>query len=133
MVIVVFPLMKDWAWVGELAAMVRQLFGQPGWGGCVVIGVASGIGEELVFRGALQPLLIAPLGTIGAIVATAAVFGAIHTQRWWMLFAIVIGLAFGALTEYAQSIWPAVLAHALINAINLRRMAQIETRDPSSP
>jgi membrane protease YdiL (CAAX protease family) len=52
-----------------------------GWAGlatALAIGIASAVGEELVFRGVLYRLLEEGTGTTFALVASAAVFGLIH-------------------------------------------------------
>lgn len=81
-----------------------------------VLAFASAIGEEYFFRGALQTHL--------GIWIQAAAFGLLHwplNDRMiaWPFFAAAAGLLFGALTLWTGNLWPAVLAHATINQINL--------------
>jgi hypothetical protein len=79
--------------------------------------VASGVGEELFFRGWLTPL-------VGVLVSSAA-FGALHQvrgrARWaWAAWAAVMGLAFASLYKLTGSLAGPIVAHVSINAVNLR-------------
>ncbi len=106
-----------------------------------VIAVYSSVGEEALFRGWLQPYLIAKLGawtgapgTLGVIalgvLLASAIFGLVHFPsqrelRPWTVFAVLIGVAFGALAAWSGSLAAPVLAHFLINWLNLRRLDRI--------
>ena len=84
------------------------------------LALISGFAEEIFFRGAVQ-------ASWGFLWATA-IFTLMHTGsdrsfRWWTLFAFVAALVFGGLTLYRGNILAAVVAHALVNAVNLRRLA----------
>jgi membrane protease YdiL (CAAX protease family) len=92
-----------------------------------VIALASGIGEELLFRGALQPLL--------GWLPTAALFGLLHQvrgpARWvWAAWAFAMGLAFGLLYETTGHLAGCVVAHAAINFVNLRRLRDVDLDAP---
>jgi membrane protease YdiL (CAAX protease family) len=87
------------------------------------IGLAllSGFAEELFFRGAVQDAW-------GFWIASA-LFAALHTGRqqglWvWTVFALLAGLLFGGLVLLAGNLLPAIVAHVVVNAINLRRLAR---------
>jgi membrane protease YdiL (CAAX protease family) len=89
------------------------------------IALASGIGEEVLFRGALVPAL-------GVVVSSAA-FGLLHQTRGparvtWMVFAAAMGLAFGALFRSTGSLLGPIVAHVVINAINLRFLVEHDPR-----
>lgn len=76
----------------------------------------SAVGEELLFRGALWP----HLGLLG----TTFLFGVVHfipNRRLWgyPLFALVAGLMLGLLRDAGGSVFPPMLAHFVINALNL--------------
>ena len=88
----------------------------------------SGFAEELFFRGAVQ-------GTWGVWVATA-LFAALHTGRerglWvWTVFAAVAGLAFGGLTILTGNLLAAIVAHCIVNAVSLTRLARRGERAPA--
>ena len=82
----------------------------------VLAALLSSIGEELLFRSLLQPHV--------GLVAQAVLFGLAHqmpgsSRWWWMLWAAVVGLAFGAGFEVTGSLAGPLVAHATINAVNL--------------
>lgn len=106
----------------------------------LVVAVYSSFGEEALFRGFVQPLIMqkiaAAMGAPGlvpaalAIVITSLIFGLLHFPmvkelRPWTVFALVAGLLFGALAAWSQSLLPPVVAHLLINWLNLRRLAAL--------
>ncbi len=88
--------------------------------GLLIIGVLAAVGEELTFRGVLQPLFInlfrnAHVG----IVVTAFVFGAIHMQFFSFLPRLVLGVLFGYLYYYSQNLWIPIVGHLVNNSLSL--------------
>ena len=82
----------------------------------LLLAAFSGVGEEALFRGALQPEI--------GIVAASLLFGALHVgpdRRYllWTLWAVGAGFLFGALYEWTGGILAPVVAHALHNAATL--------------
>jgi len=75
--------------------------GFPPWIGAVLTSVAAGVGEEVLFRGALQPRL--------GIVLTAVLFGALHVQYQvpGIIVIVVIGLALGLIKERTSTTFAA--------------------------
>ncbi|WP_141735302.1 CPBP family intramembrane glutamic endopeptidase [Oligoflexus tunisiensis] len=76
----------------------------------------SAIGEELLFRAAVQPVL--------GLVGTALLFGLLHLGPQglisiWTLWAIISGLMLGWLFEATGNLWPPLLCHFLVNAISM--------------
>jgi membrane protease YdiL (CAAX protease family) len=91
------------------------------------IAAASATGEELLFRGLLVPLL--------GVVGSSVLFGALHQIRgaarwWWMAWATVMGLLFALVFRATGSLVGPIVAHALINAGNLR---YLRDNDPAPP
>ncbi len=120
---------RRWTFAQALEASFRQTLGSLSLGSCVLLALASGTAEEMLFRGAVQPALGRLLGSdmLGMLAATAA-FGALHTgkdpaMRVWTAFALALGLFFGYVTLISGSILPATLCHVTINAVNLYRIA----------
>ena len=69
------------------------------------------------------------------VVGASLVFGLLHYPvveelRPWTVFAIVAGLVFGTLAAWSGSLLAPVVAHLLINWLNLKRLAEIEIGDP---
>lgn len=84
------------------------------------LALISGFSEELFFRGAVQ----SSWGFVWAtLIFTLMHSGSDRIFRWWMLFAFAAALVFGGLTLYRESILAAVIAHTVVNSINLRRLA----------
>lgn len=84
------------------------------------LAILSGFAEELFFRGAVQ-------GQWGLWVATI-LFALLHTGPGrpfylWTAFAAVAGLVFGLLAANLENLLAPIVAHVLVNAVNLRRLA----------
>ena len=74
--------------------------------------------EEVLLRGiALSEY--EQYGTARAVLMTALIFALFHTNPVTMLSLFVAGLCFGVLTLLFDSIWPALIAHLLINTMAL--------------
>ena len=83
----------------------------------IVIALASAIGEEMLFRGAIQDHF--------NLYFSALVFGLLHTGPglWlWTIVAGALGLMFGTMVHFGLGLLSVTVAHALINFISLRRM-----------
>src|SRR5690349_11094566 len=82
----------------------------------IVLALLSAAGEELLFRGLLQPWM--------GLWPQALLFGLVHQMpgpsRWiWVSWALVVGLALGVLFEVTGSLAGPLAAHALVNGLNL--------------
>ena len=77
---------------------------------------AAPIAEELVFRGAIQGLA-KPLGRWQAVLLQAVLFVLQHGTPAGMAYALVCGLALGALRERTGKVWPGMLLHTLNNLL----------------
>lgn len=122
-------LVGRWSSAKLLHSDLRPVVRDAGDGTILVLGLASGIAEELFFRG----LLTAWLGLIVSSIA----FGALHQLRGksgmvWTIWAGIMGFLFGGLFLATGSLLGPMLAHAAINVINLRflRDTDVEPRAP---
>lgn len=85
--------------------------------------VAAPVVEELLFRGVLLRSLVDLLGSRSAVVVQAAVFGLAHVRVFGgasggrVVAAFAAGLVLGMVTLRFRRLGPAVIAHALINAL----------------
>ncbi|HEY4156457.1 MAG TPA: type II CAAX endopeptidase family protein [Polyangiaceae bacterium] len=108
----------------ELRPVARALSGT----GIAAVAISSALGEELLFRGLLQPWL--------GLWLQALAFGILHSQlrgpsKWaWVVWATVMGLAFGAIYALSGSLLGPIAAHALINWLNL---SYLKAHDPEPP
>ena len=91
----------------------------------VVLAGASSVGEEMFFRGALLPAI----GLLGS----SAIFALLHIgpkarHLPWTISSFVVGLLFGAMFMWTGDLTGPVVAHFLVNFLNLRYLAQVELR-----
>jgi hypothetical protein len=86
-----------------------------GW--VLLIAIAPGIAEELVYRGLLQRGLLQRWSPAAAIVTSALLFALVHGEPAAMVFIVPIGLWFGLVAWRTGSIWPTILTHAGINGL----------------
>ncbi len=105
----------------ELEERLAGLLGPVTTSEAIGLAILSGFAEELFFRGAVQ-------ASIGWIPATL-LFGLLHTGpgrafRLWTAFALVAGLLLGWMMLWRGNLLAPVLAHALVNAINLRQLGR---------
>lgn len=82
--------------------------------GAVVVLIAP-LFEEAFFRGVALGCLSERFGDVFAVAATSVVFAAIHLDAWRFLPLALFGAVLAVLTRIAGSVWPAVLAHVLVN------------------
>ncbi|MFN8486355.1 MAG: type II CAAX endopeptidase family protein [Caldilineaceae bacterium] len=82
----------------------------------LVAGIAP-IAEELLFRGMLYPVLRYRVGSIGAIAASAFVFGLVHFIPIIIPGLIFVGFILGWVRERSGSVVPGMVIHALQNGI----------------
>jgi membrane protease YdiL (CAAX protease family) len=112
---------------------------------CVALAIASGVGEEMLFRAALQPTAVllcthvSPTPWIQSalgLLATSIAFGLCHfpfrkNLLPWTVFTVATALGFGAIYLWTGNIAGPIVSHALINGVNLTRIARRGT--PTGP
>lgn len=83
----------------------------------LVMAAIPAIGEELLFRGAIQGTLLRATGkTHLAVWLTALGFALLHSEPFNLFPLVFLGAALGYLRIYSGSIWPSVTGHFLNNA-----------------
>lgn len=88
--------------------------------GLFVIAVLPAIGEELAFRGMIQPSVHRITGNIHvAIWVTAAFFSAFHLQFLGFLPRLMLGAVFGYLMAWSGNLWLPIVAHFANNALGV--------------
>ncbi len=94
----------------------------------LLVGVLTGISEEIFFRGGLQNILIALFRNHHlAIWTTAFVFSAIHMQFFGFFPRLLMGVFFGYLVWWTSSLWTSVIAHAVNNCIVVISLWAVKT------
>ena len=116
---------RRFRWARMLHADLRPAIRHASGRALLVLGVASGTAEELFFRGILTPAI--------GLTLSAVVFGAVHLLRLrgraglvWGAWATAMGWMFGGLFIATGSLVGAIVAHASINALNLRFVRDTE-------
>lgn len=90
----------------------------------LIIAVVPAICEEIYFRGALQRVLINVTRSPWAgIIISAMLFSALHFQFLGFIPRTYLGIVLGALCWYSGSLWTAVIAHFVINAVQVVAVA----------
>ena len=84
----------------------------------LTMAVLGPLAEELTFRGVIQTRLERAMPPWLALVLQAAIFGLVHGTPIQMVYAFLMGLAFGFLRRRTGSILPSFAAHAAFNAMN---------------
>ena len=84
----------------------------------LTMAVLGPLAEELTFRGVIQTRLERAMPPWLALVLQAAIFGLVHGTPIQMVYAFLMGLAFGFLRRRTGSILPGFAAHAAFNAMN---------------
>jgi membrane protease YdiL (CAAX protease family) len=84
------------------------------------LALLSGLAEEVLFRGAMQPAL--------GWLPTTVLFALLHSGRGremlvWSAGALLAGMVLAALMEWRQCLLAPVVCHVLVNAVQLRRIA----------
>jgi membrane protease YdiL (CAAX protease family) len=93
--------------MGSLGEFLFNLF---------MIALIPAIGEELLFRGALQTLFTRMFkNPHTAILVAAIIFSAMHMQFYGFIPRMLMGVLFGYLVLWFDSLWPAIIAHFVNN------------------
>ena len=108
---------KHFQWARDLHGSFHDLLGPLTGREILILALASSIGEEVLFRGALLPWM--------GVWLQAVVFALLHVgpgKRFlpWTLSALVLGVAFGWLAVWTGNLGGPIAAHFAINFLNLR-------------
>jgi membrane protease YdiL (CAAX protease family) len=110
-------------WARLLHREFRALLGPLGDAETFLLALASSVGEEVFFRGALLPAI--------GIWASSIVFALLHIgpgRRYlpWTVSAFVLGLAMSELARGLGDLGAPIAAHFTINYLNLRHISRYE-------
>jgi membrane protease YdiL (CAAX protease family) len=88
--------------------------------GLLAFALVPAIGEELVFRGILQPNLARWTGNHhAAIWISAFIFSAIHVQFFGFFPRMALGVIFGYLYFWSKNLWVPIAAHFMNNGFTV--------------
>lgn len=96
----------------------------------LAIAASAGLVEEAFFRGFLQPRVGIAVSTLFFALAHLS-----YDQPIMLVGVTILSLLYGLLTRWRQTIWPAIVAHFLFDAIQLLVVipAVLELFQPGSP
>lgn len=90
------------------------------WSDFALVSLAAGVGEEMLFRGAIQGALARSLGPGPALIAASLIFGALHPiTRTYAVMAALLGAYLGALWMLTGNLLTAIVAHGLYDFVAL--------------
>ena len=132
------------SWGAKLSERMGALIGAQSPAACLVMALCSGVAEEILFRGFLQQWLTGlSTGLVSetasvwiGIVVSGVIFGGIHigpeprAYAPWTLMAMVMGVAFGWLYFATGLLIAPVVAHVVINGVNLTLLSRQQARTP---
>ncbi|MDE5874886.1 MAG: CPBP family intramembrane metalloprotease [Muribaculaceae bacterium] len=83
-----------------------------------IVGILTGFSEELFFRGSLQHVMFNCIRSKGAAIwITAFIFSALHFQFFGFVPRLIMGVFFGYLLIWTESLWIPIAAHILNNSV----------------
>ena len=95
-----------------------------------LVAIAAGVGEELLFRGVLQPLLQQWTQPMVAILSVGMLFGLAHAMSaTYFVLASLAGIYLGWLALACGNLVPPMLAHGLYDFIALWYLRGVRSED----
>ena len=86
----------------------------------LIIALLPALGEEMIFRGILLPIVRKWTGSVHlAVWVSAFLFSALHFQFYGFLPRLILGALLGYLFVWTKSLWAPVIAHFVNNALAL--------------
>lgn len=100
-----------WIAVGSVSAIAV---------GGLVIFLATGLSEELIFRGILLKRAVEALGERSGLLYVTALFASLHIfflSGYDLVFVFAVGLFYGFVVLNTKNLWGAILSHSLGNVM----------------
>lgn len=116
---------RRFAWARRVTDELAGVLGPLTRAEIAVYSLASGVAEELFFRGAMQPAL--------GLWLTSLIFGLAHgylDRRFvpWMVMATAVGFGLGLLARHTGSLLAPILAHFTINYVEFHALDRVARR-----
>lgn len=119
----------------QVEQMVDWLFDGASIAGLAAVSASAGLGEEILFRGALQPLITGWTSPMIGLISISLLFGLVHAaSAMYFALATLVGLYFGWLAQHYNDLVAPIIAHGLYDfaaLLYLRTAAQDTSRVPS--
>ena len=118
------------AWAQRLHSELRPVAHDLTVGQIFLLAGMSSLGEEILFRGLMTPTL--------GVVVSSVLFGLLHQvrgpSRWvWITWATAVGLVLGTIFAATGSLVGPLLAHAVVNAVNLGYLRDHDPEENGRP
>jgi membrane protease YdiL (CAAX protease family) len=112
---------KFQAWEEQARSTTEHLIAADSWPGVLrnllLLAVLPAVGEEMIFRGAIQRFITRMSGNLHLAIWTSAfLFSAMHMQFYGFLPRLALGALFGYMLVRTGTLWVPILAHFLNNA-----------------
>ncbi len=112
-------------WFGgyrQLMNLMVEILGPCSFLGAFYLAFLSGFGEEILFRGAIQPFI--------GLVPASILFGLVHLgpdgkPNAWSLAAGLMGLILGYIYQQTSSLWLVATTHMIINFISILKLRRL--------
>ena len=89
----------------------------------IIIALLPAMFEEMLFRGALQPVMIKiTKNAVAGIIITSILFSALHGSYYGFLPRVALGLILGYIYYFSKNLWLSVVFHFLNNALGITQM-----------
>lgn len=99
----------------------------------LLVGVATGIAEETMFRGAVRRIFADSFGIHGTALIVGFIFSLIHFEFYGFVWRWALGSVYVYLVYCTGSIWPSIVAHALNNSLSVLTMIFSDEFDSALP
>jgi membrane protease YdiL (CAAX protease family) len=97
----------------------------------LAIAAVPAVFEETLVRGVVLPSFRPALGSTGAVLASALLFGLMHADPYRLLFTFAVGSVLGVVRLRAGALLPCILVHATLNTLTFLAAPLVD--DPSEP
>ncbi len=89
----------------------------------IIIALLPAMFEEMLFRGALQPIMIGiTKNAFVGILITSILFSALHASFYGFLPRLGLGMILGYIVYFSKNIWLSMLMHFLNNGIGITQL-----------
>jgi membrane protease YdiL (CAAX protease family) len=131
LVLMIWCTHTSWAPCQALTRLVRELilphFAQTTWLDLLMISIAAGVGEELLFRGFLQAALADWLHPWVGLALASLTFGLAHSiTRTYALLATLLGAYLGGLWLACDNLLAPLVTHALYDFLALLYLVYLD-------
>jgi membrane protease YdiL (CAAX protease family) len=105
---------------------VVPLLGESSWSEIALVSFSAGVGEEMLFRGVLQPSIDGWLGFPWGLVLAGILFGVFHPiSVTYMIIAAILGLYLGLVLFAGGNLISVIVVHALYDFAALGYLLRI--------